>query len=557
MEVQNILLAEIVAAATLFVMSGSSLKRSPEGGAGFLSRMFFYWMSGLVSGAKKQVLELVDVPDLSDVDRAARFSDKFDKAWENELAVAKREKRAPRLNGAIRKTFGTEFVKAGLFKLIHDLLNYSTPVVITLILESIEKEAATSTDGSEAGSFSISSETAAYGIALFGIKTLQALFLNNYFHRTYRIGMNVRSFIITGIFAKAMRLSPAAHTMSSGEIQNLVSNDATRIMKLAPYLHNLWSAPLQVIIGFTELYVFLGPSALVGVLVMMLVVPTKLRLAKVLQRLRKVVVGFTDKRVKIISDLVHGIRVVKYYAWEKSFSITIGKTRADELSAMTKHIIVELLNFVMWNLTPLLVSLFTFGVFALAADGEMKASIIFPALTLFRLIRFPIIVLPFIITMLANFNVASKRISVYLQNEEIDDEEESQKGAPGTIVIEDASFSWDVAPSKEERETKTKDGAASSKKAKHSAVADASDVNIDVSGVTDEGRAKDDVAFRLEKISFSVRPGELVAVIGKGSWKVEPDFVDFGRNAPKGRQAHYLRHCGLRAAVSLDCQRNP
>ena len=47
-----------------------------------------------------------------------------------------------------------------------------------------------------------------------------------------------------------MRLSPGARMgSSSGEIVQLMSNDATRIRGLTAYLHNLWSAPFQIVVG--------------------------------------------------------------------------------------------------------------------------------------------------------------------------------------------------------------------------------------------------------------------------------------------------------------------
>ena len=116
---------------------------------------------------------------------------------------------------------------------------------------------------------------------------------------------------------------------SIGEIVNLTSNDANRIMRLSPYLHNLWSAPFQIIVGMSLLVNYLGPSALVGLVVMALVVPFKKRLAARLSKQRKQVVKLTDRRVKLITDVVNGIKVVKLYSWEASFGATVAGTRTD------------------------------------------------------------------------------------------------------------------------------------------------------------------------------------------------------------------------------------
>jgi hypothetical protein len=45
---------------------------------------------------------------------------------------------------------------------------------------------------------------------------------------------------------------------------------------------------------------------------------------------RKVVVGITDRRVKLINDVLQGMKVIKFYGWEGSFLqvhyITLGNS---------------------------------------------------------------------------------------------------------------------------------------------------------------------------------------------------------------------------------------
>ena len=73
----------------------------------------------------------------------------------------------------------------------------------------------------------------------------------------------------------------------------------------------------------------------------------------------------------------------------------------------------------MWNLTPILVAMSTFAVYAFSG-GEMKASLIFTALSLFTRIQFPLSVFPFMVNSLVDFFVATKRMANFLSYAEVD-----------------------------------------------------------------------------------------------------------------------------------------
>lgn len=51
-----------------------------------------------------------------------------------------------------------------------------------------------------------------------------------------------------------------------------------------------------------------------------------------------------------------------------------------------------------WSTTPFLVSCLTFAVFVLTQEKPLTTDIVFPALTLFNLLTFPLTILPMVIT---------------------------------------------------------------------------------------------------------------------------------------------------------------
>ena len=100
-----------------------------------------------------------------------------------------------------------------------------------------------------------------------------------------------------------------------------------------------------------------------------------------------------------------------------------------------------------WLTTPFLVSCSTFAVFVLTQKRPLTADLVFPALTLFNLLTFPLAVLPLVITAIVEATVAVSRLTGFLTAEELQPdavirrETLTQPGAE-TVRIRDASFTW-------------------------------------------------------------------------------------------------------------------
>jgi len=80
---------------------------------------------------------------------------------------------------------------------------------------------------------------------------------------------------------QALLLNNSARKESTaGEMVNLMSVDAQRLMDLMTYVNTVWSAPLQIIISLYFLYNTMGVSILAGVGVMILLIPVNLLVSR-------------------------------------------------------------------------------------------------------------------------------------------------------------------------------------------------------------------------------------------------------------------------------------
>ena len=513
-------------------------------------------MYPIINQAKRKSLDLEDLPNVMKCDAAAEALLKIEKEVKKPDAT---------LSKMLYHAYASDFAAAGVVKLGHDVLQYTQVVLIGLLIQFIENggtdkivigsntfiivtygmnaTTASTPAGSPtpAGSTSTSTSTSTKGdlviltgyvfaVLLFLCQVVQNCFLNAYFHRVYRVGLQARSFVVAAIYRKSLRVSmnSGQRGSSTGSVVNLMSNDAARVTRLSSYGHNLWSSPFQICVAFVMLMLYIGPSAIVGLIVMALSVPMKKHLAKKLEQLRQSVIVVTDSRVRLINDVLQGIQIIKLYAWEKSFLKQILNVRAKEMKLMHREITLGALNRTAWNLTPLFVTLATFAVYAYTG-GEMKASKIFTALSLFRRVRFPLSVFPQMITNLIDFFVASKRITTFLNQKEVGGlisvrsgggEGGGEGGAPH-VTMTNATFRWhhnSAAVKKEEdlEDQEDQEDQETKKERKEETEITAEQEEKDNQDEKrDKEESKEREAFHLDNVNLNCKSGELVMIVGK------------------------------------------
>jgi len=77
--------------------------------------------------------------------------------------------------------------------------------------------------------------------------------------------------------------------------------------------------------------------------------PVQLLLVKIMFTQRKTGVKITDKRVRLTSEVLQGIRLIKLYAWEAFYTRQVGELRMREIKTIRKAAWVPL---IFWEPTP-------------------------------------------------------------------------------------------------------------------------------------------------------------------------------------------------------------
>uniref|UniRef100_A0A3B3Q9H2 Multidrug resistance-associated protein 1 n=1 Tax=Paramormyrops kingsleyae TaxID=1676925 RepID=A0A3B3Q9H2_9TELE len=469
-----LLLVELILACfsdqpPLFSQSVKDPNPCPEDGASFLSKITFWWITGLLVQGFRRPLEEKDLWSLNAEDRSQRVVPQLMHHWDNEchrdtrpllktLYSPKRpakpksddpppeesevlilntppKKHQPSLLLALCMTFGPYFLVSSVYKIIHDILMFVGPEILRLLINFVNDPSIPSWHGYF------------YTALLFACACVQTLILQKYFHVCFVTGMRVRTAVVGAIYRKAMVITNAARRTSTvGEIVNLMSVDAQRFMDLITYINMIWSAPLQVVLALYFLWQNLGPSVLAGVAVMILMVPVNAVIAMKTKTYQVAQMKSKDSRIKLMNEVLNGIKVLKLYAWELAFRDKLSEIRESELAVLKKSAYLSAVSTFTWVCAPFLVALSTFAVYVLVDERNvLDAQKAFVSLALFNILRFPLNMLPMVISSMVQASVSLKRLRAFLSHEELEEDSVDRKGitgSPNSVMVANGVFSW-------------------------------------------------------------------------------------------------------------------
>uniref|UniRef100_A0A7N6B5W4 Copper homeostasis protein cutC homolog n=1 Tax=Anabas testudineus TaxID=64144 RepID=A0A7N6B5W4_ANATE len=447
-------------------------KKNPEAGAAFLSRITFNWFNSMAVKGYKQPLTQEDMWELNESDSTAHINQRFQHFMESELAAARvrfqqqvKTKTAKNINKVrteastndlsnglgkgvsqnmlmmeekgtkedkkkkkkdkkeeeaypnswlvttIYKTFKGILIKSAFLKLLQDLLSFVSPQLLKLMISFTQDSSRFAWEGY------------LYAVLLLVVAILQSLFLQHYC-----------AILLLNFF-----LFFSQQISTVGETVNLMSADAQRFNDVTNFIHLIWSCPLQIALSIVFLWLELGPSVLAGLAVMVLMVPINGLLATKARKFQVKNMKFKDKRLKIMNEILNGIKILKLYAWEPSFQTQVEDVRGQELKVMKKFAYLTSVSTFIFSCAPALVSLATFAVFVgVSSDNVLTAEKAFTSISLFNVLRFPLAMLPMLIAAIVQTGVSKKRLEKFLGGEDLESDI-----VHSAVSICDGSFAWD------------------------------------------------------------------------------------------------------------------
>ncbi|KAG9104389.1 hypothetical protein FRC06_002943 [Ceratobasidium sp. 370] len=412
-------------------------KELPYERANVYSRLTFGWMTPLMKLGYSRYITERDMSALSPGDTAHALSETLSSHWNQQL-----RSKNPSLWGALLRSYGGPYAIAALIKTVRDVLAFAEPQLLRFLLAFI----AAYQSGDQAWGKSAFVGWAIAG-AMFLLSVVQTAMLHQYFQICFVTGMRVRAGLVTAIYNKAL-VQAADSQGSRGDVVNLMSVDASRLQDLCTYGLIAFSGPLQIVLAFVSLYNLLGWPAFVGVAIMVVSLPLNTFIARILKQMQGEQMKNRDKRTRLMSELLNNIKSIKLYAWEDSFIRRVLTVRNEqELKMLRKIGVTTAVSTTLWTGVPLLVAFGSFATAAYTGSKPLTADVIFPCISLFNLLQFPLAMFANITSQLVEASVAVTRIRKFLLSDELQPDARSvdeSEVAEGGIVLEiqNGDFKW-------------------------------------------------------------------------------------------------------------------
>ncbi|KAM6504240.1 ATP-binding cassette transporter YOR1 [Amanita muscaria] len=442
------------------------------------------------------------------------------------------------------------FWSAGILKIIADTAQITSPLVVKAIITF----ASDSYYGHLYGVGSVPPIGKGLGLVfgLLGMQVVASLGMNHFFYRSMSTGVLLRGGLITAIYSHSLRLtSRARSTLTNGKLVNHISTDVSRIDFCAGFFHIAWAAPIQLIFCLILLLINLGPSALAGFALFFVASPPLMMVMKHLFALRRKSMEWTDKRAKLLQELLGGIKVIKLFAWEVPFLQRIFDYRRKEMKYIRSILLITSASNAVAISMPTLAAVFAFITYS-ATGHQLSPAEIFTSLALFNMLKMPLLNLPVSLGSIADAANATSRLRDVFEAEVLGKTYEVVSDLDVALDIQNASWTWDATPPEPENSEKQvgrKSRPSSSKK-------------NGCESTVDPINSQQDKVFKFQNVSLRIPRGKLVAVVGPvgsgkssllqgliGEMRMTSGKVTFGGSVSYCPQSAWIQNATIRENI--------
>ena len=129
---------------------------------------------------------------------------------------------------------------------------------------------------------------------------------------------------------------------------------------------------------------------MVAVVCMVALAPMSRKAIEILRKWKKVRNIAADARLKNLTEVMQGVRIIKFMNWEASFSSRIDALRKDEVEAARMAAVTRSVYVAYAEFQPLVILIVSLATYSLVFGQTLTASLAFPLLNYLMLLRDPV-----------------------------------------------------------------------------------------------------------------------------------------------------------------------
>ncbi|TPX32622.1 hypothetical protein SmJEL517_g04298 [Synchytrium microbalum] len=502
----------------------------PEVKANIFAKMFFTWMTPLMFKGYRNPLQQSDLYSLLPKFDAKYISDIFHERIgmkRKAMGNIESEEIERGFRGEILKSFfmimWKDFLMSAVFEISQSWSTLLTPLILSQILRFLSTK-----DTPDAAPLYTGY---CWALLLFFAQVNVSISNSAKELKVRSLGVRMKTIMVSAIFRKSLRLSARSrHEYPSGRVMNLLAQDTNTLEWFSQWIHDMWSVPVQIIFLSLLLVYYLGRAGAFGVLCVLLGLTIQFVLMRVAERIESKALNFSDSRVKLTSEALQGMKIIKFFSWETFFINRLTNLREEDLKRQRWLAFINSTFNGIVQLIPVVISITVFSLYWYQ-NGRLDPVVIFPALSAINILRGPMIMMPLNLQLLWQAIVAVRRLAKYLSADELDSPptvHDASDDKKNSIVIKESDFfwqeweTWDPSVT-QEANTKSKQSWSSSIKTRISSIKNALFKNKSNSNeklVKEDSPAKPTIAekppsvMHLQGIDFTIPKGSLTAIVG-------------------------------------------
>lgn len=259
-----------------------------------------------------------------------------------------------------------------------------------------------------------------YGVLLGFCGFVSGLAMQHYFFNSLQAHQLTMNLLNERLFLHSLNLSQSARQKNQvGDIVNYMSSDSENVADFNSVVGD-WASNILLIIGVvTMLFYYIGWSAFAALAVLLTLAPLTNYVAKKFTHLDEEMMLQRDRRVTLMTQAMNAIRVVKFFAWEKSVAKEVTEVREKELLARRRMAKAEVISSVGYLGVSSVVLFVALAVHAWRGQ-PLNAALTFTCISLFGLLEGPFGDISRMISRTTNAFVGARRLLAYFQASQVD-----------------------------------------------------------------------------------------------------------------------------------------
>ena len=338
----------------------------PLDSSNLLQNLFYTWSFKFVKNLKAMPkLDIETLPPAPKSHNIKAIYRILKRNWKHELTS-----KSPSFGVALVKTFFTKFVGLFLPGLFSMCGHIGIALSVSELVRYFNDENAEIWEG------------IVFAIVLVCCALFSCLLQHFMFFRAINVGIQIKAAGLLLMHDKCMKLKNTAlqKGASTGRLINLAASDFDLfdLLGLSTYA---FTVPFFLVAVAIVFYFKVGYPGLIAISIVIIYTPLLLFFSRVNRQVRLKSAKFTDERLKLVTNIIDGIRVIKLYGWEEAFVGIRCYVRQKEVSSLRVRILIKTLSFAMY-FTGVAVALCVTMAASTAAGDELDMSAVFGLISL-------------------------------------------------------------------------------------------------------------------------------------------------------------------------------